>query len=498
MHKPKLIKQMEYQLDKEDFICKEAHKILFICIYNLAQQGVESINLADVDNYLAANSPIDYTKLFEKNNGEEWITQIMEDANIGNFDYYYNGVRKLSLLRSYLKEGISVESILDLNEIDEDVLKIQRTQFDKMSIEDILTHFDRMNLRSKQRFTAVTRGKSRKAGDNAEELYEMLKVKPSYGYGLESEYLNTITYGILPGRYLLCTRDTSCGKTRSALKRLVNLCSPYRWDFKSKEFVPNPNGQHNSGLYIGTEMDVFIEIEPILWCFIAGVESNKFMEGRITEEEDDRIKQAIQYCKQMELYLEEAEEYDVNYLWQTTEHYVLEKDIKMVCLDYIEPNSGLTREYASMNKGIGGKDDIAILNNLSANIKAIAKRFDIFFIAYTQTNDEGRSLEKRDQTAIKGSKALPNKADFGLTVFEPTTKELEMLTPIIEKKSVGLNNDATPNICYTIYKNRWYKVKKLKIWAKQDLGTGEVRDCFCTDERYNIIDIPKTKINIEE
>ena len=117
-------------------------------------------------------------------------------------------------------------------------------------------------------------------------------------------------------------------------------------------------------------------------------------------------------------------------------------------------------------------------------------------IAYTQTNDEGRRQEARDQTAVKGGKSLPNKADLGYTVFAPTVKELELLEPVITEATKGINNRVIPNVCLTIYKNRWFNPKDVKIWGYQDLGTGQFIDLFCTDKNYNVLNISKTKINL--
>ena len=154
-------------------------------------------------------------------------------------------------------------------------------------------------------------------------------------------------------------------------------------------------------------------------------------------------------------------------------------------------------EYTSTSKGMVARED-QILLNLSKNIKAMTKRFDLMVIAYTQTNDEGRTQGLRDQSAIKGGKSLPNKADFGLTVFEPTRKELQLLEPIISKVSKGMGQKLIPNICYTTYKNRWYSTKKIKVWGYQDLGTNEYKDLFCTNEYYEYINIPKTKISLKD
>ena len=90
-------------------------------------------------------------------------------------------------------------------------------------------------------------------------------------------------------------------KTRSSIKRLVNVCSPYLWDFKEECFVENPNGIDNSGLYIGTEMDIYMELEPTVWCTIAGVDEAKFKQHELTDNEERRIEKAREYSKQMKL-----------------------------------------------------------------------------------------------------------------------------------------------------------------------------------------------------
>ena len=50
------------------------------------------------------------------------------------------------------------------------------------------------------------------AMDKVKELREALKVAPCYGYGLSSEYLNTISRGIQGNRFILETRDSGMGR----------------------------------------------------------------------------------------------------------------------------------------------------------------------------------------------------------------------------------------------------------------------------------------------
>lgn len=251
-------------------------------------------------------------------------------------------------------------------------------------------------------------------------------------------------------------------------------------------------------------MELWKEIEPTIWCIIACVEEDKLKDNDLSKEEEERVTKAIEYAKQMQLYKEKADDITLTFIEQMVEKHRKEHNIKMVCVDYLELNPLLIQEYLSSVKGMSVREDMVLLNASKA-IKSIAQSYEVFIVVYTQTNDEGRRTEQRDQTAIKGGKSLPNKADFGLTVFEPTTKELNLLEPIITKVSKGLGSKKIPNICISIYKNRWYsprdgykdtkrpRPRKIKIWSYQDLGTGYVEDLFVTDWNYELLSIPKTK-----
>lgn len=283
-------------------------------------------------------------------------------------------------------------------------------------------------------------------------------------------------------------------KTRNAVARLIEICSPYLWDFDRQDFIPNPNGQNNAGLYVGTEMEVYEELEPMIWAFISGVEEYKIRRNITTKEEDERVDRAMEIAKQMNLFLEDEENYDLQFLWNITEKYKTEKNINALVIDYLELTAGLIGEYAQLTRGMSVREDQVLLN-LSANVKNMAKKFNLTIFGYTQTTDEARRDGVRDQRAVKGARSLPNKADVGMTVFEPTNKELELIEPLIEKTK-GLNSKIRPNICYTIYKNRGGEIKNVKIWCYQNLGNMRIIDLFCTNNNYEPVSIDKTAINL--
>lgn len=491
---PTRIKSRNYNLEQRDFSIDPLHSIIFTCIYNLSHQGAKEIGVRDIENYLSVTSPVDYSKVFEKNDGVEWLNKIIDDAGSVNFDIYYNKVKKMSLLRSYMEQDISVKHILNREEIDPNIIKAQEEVFDEKSIEDIIKEIDEKHLIAKRNFILKDGSESRKAGDNAKELKQKMKESPSYGLGLESEYLNTIIRGALKKKFLLETRDTGNGKSRIALKRLLNFTTPLVWDYELEEYVVNPNGQNNSALYIGTEMDLYEEIEPMLWSFVSGVEEDKIKDGNLDSDEESRIEKAIEILADTKLFLEDEPNFDTAYLWQVIEEYKLKHNICAVAIDYIELTGAMMAEYSKLTKNMGTREDQVLLH-LSTNIKNICGKLDVFINAFTQTTDEARRDGARDQRAVKGARSLPNKVDVGIVTFEPSKKELEKLEPII-KKQRGILANKYPNVCYSIYKNRGGKLKKVKIWGYQNLGNMEYYDMFCTNDYYEQINVDKTKVSV--
>lgn len=494
MNNPSIVRRKEYNLNLEDFI-GDKHILLFTCVYNLVQQGLKEIAIGDIETYLSTNDLKGHDLFFNNEQNFEWLNMVYEDANLGNFEYYYGLVRKMALLRGYLEEGFDVRDILDIDEIDHIIIKEQNEKLDIMTIEEIKRYFDKKAMRVKQRFDDRDETNKRKSGEKGKELRQLLKESPSYGFNLESNYLNTVSRGALPKKFFLESRDSGTGKTRVAMRRLLGICSPYLWDFKTNKYIENPNGKNNTGLYIGTEMELYEELEPMIWAFISGVEEDRIRNNILTEEEENRVDMAIEYSDQMQLFLEDEENYDLSYLWSTVEQYKEDYNISVVAIDYLELTAGLVGEYSQLTRGMSVREDQVLLN-LSTNIKNICKKFDLTIFGFTQTTDEARRDGVRDQRAIKGARSLPNKCDVGITVFEPTNKEMELIEPLI-KKCKGINNTIIPNACYTIYKNRGNVYKNMKIWGHNNLGNGRFIDLFCTDNNYNPINIEETFIELE-
>lgn len=73
-----------------------------------------------------------------------------------------------------------------------------------------------------------------------------------------------------------------------------------------------------------------------------------------------------------------------------------------------------------------------------------------------------------------------------------TPEEITMLARLIQELNL-----PTPTQVTDVYKARRSRYKSVRIWSYTDLGTARIRDLFMTDANFNIININKIEIQIE-
>ena len=94
MKNPLLLSEIDkYRFDLSDFESNRIDKKIFMAIANLHQNGATSLSPIDIDNYLQKND-IHY-ETFVDNNGIQFLMDIHELANIDNFSYNYNLLKKI-------------------------------------------------------------------------------------------------------------------------------------------------------------------------------------------------------------------------------------------------------------------------------------------------------------------------------------------------------------------------------------------------------------------
>lgn len=210
MKNPQWVKSKDLPITADDFI-NPLHLTIFGVVLDLAEKGIMTIGLADIEAHLNQVSPVSYER-FEKAQGQEWVSKVLEVSEVDNFEYYYHIVKKLTCLRSYLAQGISVSDLLDYTLVDPDELQKQEEAFFKMELTDIVAHFDKRLLKAKLPFANRDQEDCGVLGDVIDEVMASLGEAKPYGFTLESEYLNEVLRGGRRGTFYLEIRDSGMGK----------------------------------------------------------------------------------------------------------------------------------------------------------------------------------------------------------------------------------------------------------------------------------------------
>ena len=483
-----------HKITKQDFV-EAFHQTVFVAINNLFSQGAVKLDQYIINDYLKNNFQSLY-KIYTKNQGDEYVEKAKELATTENFNANYQELKKFSLLRRYLKAGIEVDEIFDPTEEDPEVLDEQRYRFSQMSIDDILNYFRKKLSAITEEYSTKNGRDSIKAGsDEGKKQKEEWKKTPAFGLSYASNYLTTVTRGIQPRKFVLGSAASGTGKTRITVANICHTFAPKYWDSKVGEFVDNPNGTQNAALYIGTEMELVQEIEPILWAYMADVPQGHITTGQYVGDEEERVDEAIRILHdEGHIYLEYIPDYDLATLENVIEQHVLQHNVRHVFFDYIHITTDLIGEYQYNAKAKMQIREDQVLANLGLKLKELTRKYDISIDSWTQVSGDFKNSANQDQTIIRGSKALADKIDTGYIVSMVNMQDLKKLEKIMKSRFLKWQ----PNRCITVYKNRGGEYTKCKIWVYIEYSTMRVHDLFCTDEDYQILDMPQTFTRVRE
>lgn len=218
----------KYNITEEDFPDK-FHQIIFGAMYKLHELGAKVVTLEAISDFLEKRPKS--KAVYEQYKGEEWLLKSAESANIATFDYYYNRLKKFTLLRAFDNYGIDVSDIFDPNNIfDVKKIQLQEEFLDNSSLGEIAEKINNKIEEVCLRYVEGVDGEAAQAGSGALELINRLKETPEVGVPLYGNYINTITRGARLKKLYLRSAPTGAGKA------LPNYTS-----------VPTPTGKRKVG-----------------------------------------------------------------------------------------------------------------------------------------------------------------------------------------------------------------------------------------------------------
>ena len=484
LKKPDILSDSKYNLDRDDFE-EIFHKMIFASIYNLYLQGTKNIDYIAIDNYLSSYE-LQY-KIFNENNGMDYIIECENNSSIENIDYYYQRIKKFTLLRDIIEEGTDIKSIYDETIVEPKEQEKMQAQFDKYSVQDIINILDKKIIKLKNKHLSNINNQGQKAGEGLQKLKERCKETPDVGIPMASNILNTIARGARLKKFYLKSMPTGGGKSRIAAADACSYAVPYIWDLKGKKWMYR--GISEPTLYITTELEIE-EIQTMFIAYVSGVEEDKILDGKYIGDEEERVDQAIQFIEQSPLWIEYMSDFNIEDIETTIRRYQIDHQVQYILFDYLHTSLKLIMEIASASKGMKLREDQVLLM-FSDRLKSTCNKLNVHIDSSTQVNGEYKNVKDADQNVLRGGKSIGDKIDLGIVGLIPTKADIDALQPILSKGIYPI-----PNLVYHIYKVRRGKVSRVKLWIHINLGNMRGQDLFLTNSDYQIIPIESTKIEM--
>lgn len=466
MNHPDLLNETDkYNLAPEDFP-NSLDKYGFSAIYNLYADGANKIHAVDVISLLQEN--LVAKNLIEKENGVTFFQDCEVNSDEGNFNFYYNRLKKLNLLREIQLTGRDTNDIFCENPLDDNYVEINE-KFQKMSVNDIVNILKGEVASFENKYSYNNLVEESYAADDILELIDEWRKTPEIGYQLQGDIFNTVCRGGRRGKLYLRSAPSSGGKSRQMVGDACNIAYPIRYDRNKGEWIST--GSCEKVLYIMTEQDPE-EIKTMILAYLTGYNEEIFLYGTYGEEEMPRIKIAADIMEKFKDNMLFARIPDPcsSVVKNLFRKYSIQFSVNIFFYDYIFSSPAMLSEYRDL-----GLQEHVCLRMFTTTLKNLAIELDAFIMTSTQTNSEDDPKGGfRDFRNLEGSKAIRNLVDLGCIFARVTPDELQLISKFID------NFGLKPNIVTDVYKNRRGRWTNIRIWSYYDYGTCRKQDLFVT------------------
>lgn len=481
---PLLFADNNYNFSIDDFP-EQFHRILFGAIEHLARNGMEKIGYIDIDQFLKQYT-VQY-KVFCANRGVEYIQHAIEMYDPKKFDYYYQTLKKYSVLNALNAQGIDTKSIYNPDIIDPAESAKMYERFDNLTVNDILLDVETKVIVTKERFGSTSDRVENRAGDGLRELKERFKETPDVGLPLLSPKLTTIFRGQRLGCLFIESAPQGYGKSRRGNSEACHLAVPEYYDAQRGKWIKT--NLQESVLIISTELEEY-ECQQMWMAFVAGVSEAHIKDGRYAPGEEERVDKAIDLLEKSKLYFVSITNYDIDDIVNIIKKYKQLHNVNYVFFDYLGETLKITSAATRQTRVQGLRTD-QILLMLSSALKDTAKTLGIYIWTASQLSGDYKNAKELDATYLRSAKSIADKVDVG-SILMPVR---EADQPIIDSYCAR-GFELAPNFVISVYKVRAGSYQNIKVYVYFDRSTCQLTDCFVTDSHGNILPVEDTNVEI--
>lgn len=476
----------KYTITDEDFP-DEFHRTVFGAIYKIYELGAKTITLENLADFLSSRPKS--AAIYKKNDGDKWLLKIADVASQLSFDFYYNRLKKMTLLRAYDNYGVDVSDIYDPDNIlDIKKKQLQEDLLDNSSLEEIADKVDRKISDIRLKYVDDTTGEAIQAGKGVLQLIQKFKDHPEVGVPLYGRLVNTVTRGARLKKFYLRSAATGIGKTRSMIADACNIACNKIYD---ESFGWINNGTSEPTLFITTEQELE-EIQTMMLAFLSNVNEEHIINGEYEGDEEERVIKAGEILESSPLYVEELPDFSLKDVENVIKKNIRDHDVKYIFHDYIHTSLKILEEITKRSGGVKLRED-NILFMLSNKLKDICNQYGVFIMSATQLNGDYQEAKTPDQNLLRGAKSIADKIDYGSILLSVKEEDIDALDSILSS-----NIFEKPTIKMSVYKNRRGRYKGIIMWCKADLGTCRIQPMFCTTYDYELINMDDIKIIVEK
>ena len=197
-----LIKHPQYlsEIDKYSFVLTDFpsrfEKYIFSAINGLYRNGAPRIQIVDIENFLSSDEIA--KKTFEQENGIEYLLDVIEQAEIENFPYYYNRLKKLNLLKDLQRNGFDIGEFYEEDITNPKYQEINR-RFESLTLKEITNHIRSKVLNLENKYEVNDEIEVESAAARIDSFVEELEELQEIGLPVQGRFYNQIIDGARPG-----------------------------------------------------------------------------------------------------------------------------------------------------------------------------------------------------------------------------------------------------------------------------------------------------------